>query len=50
MEVGSFPLEDDELLTEGGGLQPEPVSRNDERAQVHNCADDETDHDRHAKR
>ncbi len=47
---GLFPLENDELLTEGGRLQPEPVSRNDERAQVHDCADDKTDHDRHAKR
>ncbi len=38
-----FPLEDDELLTEGGGLQPEPMARKDVRAQVGDCADDETD-------
>ncbi len=47
---GLLPLENYELLTEGGGLQPEPVSRNDERLKVGDCADDGTDHDRQAKR
>ena len=40
-----FPLEDDELLTESGDLQPEPVSRKDVRAEVSDCADDEAGHD-----
>jgi hypothetical protein len=45
VKAGVFPLEDDELLTESGDLQPEPVSRKDVRAEVSDCADDEACHD-----
>ncbi len=46
MKGGVAPLENEELLLEGDGLQPEPVPINDVRAEVSDRADKETGHDR----